>query len=444
MFNVDSSILDVDGSRLLRCNVIKLDELVPSTDAELRSRYRYLVRVAPTIPSEAAFSELQQALGLTYGKRSILADPTLDNLISPTSAYVHDWMHALFVDGVVNLCMFLVFETFIVLGFKGVYESFAGFLSHWKYPGRLHGDRLSEIFSSERRDKHRAAKHIKCQASDLLSICSVLGLYINAVLLPLAINDGACHTMSRLLYVVDLIVSSARLDLPPATLLAAIHKFLEAFVGSFGNKYLTPKCHWLLHLPETLSRLGMLMNCFCLERKHKWAKRYAEGIQNTSGSPSVSLLSEVLCHDIANISDASAFDFNVGLIAPRPAPKTTRGLIFRTVELEADDALEVSIAKAARFSPLAVCQTGDVVLVRDGDGLKAGRVKLHCAVSGISLAFIMPFTLHSRRPHTALAVWHDDSDVIEAFETSDILAAVEYCVYPSGRIGTPVPIEYNA
>ena len=175
IFFSDSKTVAADGSRLLKCGVIRLDELVPATDDELRRRYRYLVRLAPTIPSEEAFKDMQQATGLTYGKRGILADPSLDRLISPTKAYVHDWMHDLFVDGVVNLCVYLVFEVFIDMGYKGVYESFAEFLSHWSMPGRLHGVHLNDILSADRRDKHRAAKHVKCQARDLLSICGVLG-----------------------------------------------------------------------------------------------------------------------------------------------------------------------------------------------------------------------------------------------------------------------------
>ena len=143
------------------------------------------------------------------------------------------------------------------------------------------------------------------------------------------------------------------------------------------------------------------------------------------------------------MSDQCAFSFDVRLVAPRAAPKKTRGLIFRTVELEADDALEVSVAKTARISHLAICQTVDVVPVRDGDGFRAGRVTLHCDVAGNTLPFITPFSLQSRRAGTSLAIWRG-GDEATVFEARDMFTAVEYCVYPSGRIGTLLPIEYNA
>ena len=88
--------------------------------------------------------------------------------------------------------------------------------------------------------------------------------------------------------------------------------------------------------------------------------------------------------------DSAAFDFDVGLITPRTAPKKTRSFIFRTVELEPDDELPVSVARGARISPVASCHQGDVVLVRDQDDKEAGRVKLHCNVAGIQLSFIAP------------------------------------------------------
>ena len=75
-----------------------------------------------------------------------MADPSLDSLISPTNAYTHDWMHGIFVDGVMHLCIDLVFESFIRKGYTGIYESFSDFLSHWHFPGRLDGNHLREIF----------------------------------------------------------------------------------------------------------------------------------------------------------------------------------------------------------------------------------------------------------------------------------------------------------
>ena len=118
--------MDEDGTHLLRCNQIKLDELVASTDRELLTNARFLQRRSARFrPRE--FRQLQQAIGLTYAPHGLLLDQYVDRLISPTDAYMHDYMHALFVDGVINLTIYLCFEECIKAGQVGVYESVLSF-----------------------------------------------------------------------------------------------------------------------------------------------------------------------------------------------------------------------------------------------------------------------------------------------------------------------------
>ena len=76
------------------------------------------------------FIRLQQAVGLTYAPHGILIDRSLDLLIQPTDVFMHDYMHALFVDGVINLTIYLCFEEYIKAGQVGVYEAFSEFLSN--------------------------------------------------------------------------------------------------------------------------------------------------------------------------------------------------------------------------------------------------------------------------------------------------------------------------
>ena len=77
-------------------------------------------------------------------------------LIQPTDVFMHDYMHALFVDGVLNLVIFLCFEAFIKSGKTGIHESFSEFVSNWKFPGKFHANHLSDIFTSDRRDRQSA------------------------------------------------------------------------------------------------------------------------------------------------------------------------------------------------------------------------------------------------------------------------------------------------
>ena len=176
---------------------------------------------------------------------------------------------------------------------------------------------LSVVTSTGKRVALNAKQATCCQ-------CVALSLFVQTVLLPRNIHNAACHAMLSLLFLVDLIVATARLTVSPARLLAAVHFFLKAYVDAFGEEWLIPKCHWLLRLAETLKRFGNLLNCFCLERKHRWPKRYATDLQNTSQNASASLLSEVVCQHIASLAAPGAFDFEVGLTGGRAAPKKSR------------------------------------------------------------------------------------------------------------------------
>ena len=439
LFTHDSNVHAADGTHLLRCNLIKLHELVASTDNELRTNARFLESMSRTMGAEQ-FIRLQQAVGLTYAPHGILIDRSLNLLIQPTDVFMHDYMHALFVDGVLNFVIFLCFEAFIKSGKTGIYESFSEFVSNWKFPGKFHANHLSDIFTSDRRDRHRAAKHIKCQASDLLALLGVLVLYVRTVLLVLEQNPDACRALLSLVELSQHVVATGRIPITPEKLLGIVHRFLEEFTNAFGFEWLTPKCHWLLHLPEALGRHGRLFNCFVLERKHRVPKRYATDMQNVFAGTSKALLTEVVCHHLSSLK-AADFDYVVGLIRGRPARSKSRRLILAALGLD-DDGTAVLTASEARFSPLATCRRDDIVLLRDGTGMRAARIQLHCMVANECVSLVQPFTLHRRMPGTALAVWQVNDGPHECWELKAILAAVEFCVYPDGRVGTLLPIEF--
>ena len=440
LFTHESAMTADDGSHLLRCNVIKLDELEASTDTELRNNARYLDQEFNNLGA-GAFNRLQQAMGLTHTPCGILLDRSLDRLLSPSESFVHDPMHALFVDGVVNLVVYLCFEAHIQSGAVGIYESFSEFLSHWCFPARLNATHLSDIFASDRRDKHRDAKHIKCQASDMLSVLGPLSIFVRSVLLPRGTCNAACNAMSSLISLVDLVGATARVEVLPARLLGAVHCFLEHFVEAFGYECLIPKAHWLLHFADTLEKFEVLPNCFVLERKHRLPKRYATDLHNISGNASRSLLSECVCQHLSTLR-ACSFEFRISLLQPRRASLKTRREIHQILELD-DNGRVVMVSSVARFSPVAICNRKDVVLLRDGGGFTAGRVHVHVNIADIVLSLVQPFRFQRRSPGSSLAIWEVPHSPVECWETSDILASVEYIVYPDASVGTILPLEYR-
>ena len=435
-----SNIVAEDGSNLLRCDVITADGLEAATDNELRTNMRYLEQESTRVSPEA-FKLLQQALGLTYHDRNVLIDRQLDSLLHPVHAYTHDWMHCLFVDGVANLTLYLAFEACITSGMDGVYNSFSNYLATWRFPARLHAHHLGDIFKDDRRQSHRDSHHIKCQASDLLTIMGPLVQFTKQVLQATGVAPLACLALLCLVDLTDLIVATARTAVAPPMLLEEVQRFLASFVAAFGFDWLTPKAHWLLHLPAQLQRFGRLLNCFCLERKHRVPKRYATELKNTAHCASASLLKESICHHFAVVKHA-AFSYTVALVNKRPASKKTRKEIWKLFELD-EDGSPIFVASVARFSPVALCSRSDVVLVVDGDGFRAGRLEANYEIHDCILSLIRPFTLVRRDPNSPLAVWEVVDGPSETFETKDILASVEYCEYPDGNVATILPLEFR-
>jgi hypothetical protein len=442
LFTSTSRICDQDGASMLICTATNLADLQPSTDAELRTNARFLEGKASVLRNDD-FLLLQQSMGMTHHKKALLLDRSLDAYLSPTKVYMHDWMHALFVDGVVNSCIYLLFEAFITIGFKKVYTTFSDYSSNWKFPKRLHAAHLSEIFSASRKDKHRDAKHIKCQASDLLTLTPVLALFTRKVLLSFGVCREECIAFLALADVVELILSTSRNKVTAPQLLGRVHRFLDTFVHAFGEDYMTPKYHWLLHLPECLLKFGLLLNCFVLERKHRCGKRYATDLANTSRNPSKSLLSEVLSHQLGLLQQPAAFDFEIGLVGGRAATPKARRLILQALGQEDDDDdLIISVADESRFNQFGSCHRNDVVLVREGNSFRAGRVELHCSIEGEALSFINIWSLVSHEPAQGYAVWKQ-SDSAEVCFTSDIIDTISSVSLPDGNVGTLLPVDYR-
>jgi hypothetical protein len=441
LFTDKSNICDEDGTHLLRSNVIRTEQLEEASSNELRKVARYIASKVGTMGVDA-FTELQQSLGVTHHPHAILLDRSLDEIVQPTEILMHDWMHGLFVDGIANVLVYLLFEAFIQKGLLRVYETFSDYAATWMWPLRLHGDHLAAIFETGRRDKHRAAKHIKCQASDMLSLIGVLAVFTKKVLMHVGTCNAECAAFLAFVDVVDLLTNTQKFNVRPSALSDAVHKFLQLFTETFGFDWMTPKFHWLLHFAKLLQKLGMLLNCFALERKHRIAKRYATEISNTSKDPSKSILMEVVSHQFAMLDRPGAFMFEIGLVDGRPAPAKLRRTIADALALVATDIVRVS--RTSRFNSFATCKQNDVVLVKDADAVYAGQVQLHFDANGVPVSMIDMWELHSYTDvDVGYAIWKKKG-TIEFIDTALILDVMTYQLLEGGMVGTILPFEFRA
>ena len=375
---------------------------------------------------------------MTYHPNSLLLDRSLDSLVNPVGIYVHDWMHGLFVDGVFNTVVYLLFEECIQSGMANVYETFEGYLAKWEWPGRISNmGHVAQIFSAQRKAKHREAKHIKCQASELMTVAGVLALFVQRVLLPAGVRNDACKAFLACADMVDFITHANRGRVTPELITASVHKFLAQFVAVWGEDWTVPKFHWLLHYSRVLRRFGMLFNCYVHERFHRIAKRYATDVKNYNRAIG-GILREVTSHKLALLADTNAFNFEVGLVDPRPASARVCGTVQRLLGM--DTTLAISTASVSRFSELAVCSVNDMALVKAGDSFKLGRIKVHVDIGGVAASVVSWHDVEHQFRGQGYSHWRA-TDHLEIIETGLILDTVPYTLMRNGIVGILHPCE---
>ena len=446
-FSQSSNICDDDGTNLLACNTIKHSELKLSTSKDIRKVARHIQKKSPDGESPAppaAFTALQQALGMTYHKHSLLLEKKLDPYIKPVESYMHDWMHAIFVDGIWNVTLFLLLESMLLAGYKDVYQMLSSYVACWTWPNRIHqgSAHFSDIFSDDRKTTHRKAQRIKCQASDGLSLTPVIALFIMNVLMKLdKVPMEECIAFLALVDIIELIQTMGKMAVQPDQLLECCESFLKHFTAVWGFEWMTTKFHWILHFGDQLrtSPLGKLLSCFCLERKHRSAKRYAGEMANTTRRTGISLLKEVVCHHLGQLEAPDAFDFEVGLVKGMRPSKKIKKLLTAELHLDSEEADAIEYSIDARFSPLGTCHKGDLVLYFDigGSELRAGIVQLHCQLHGMTITMITALKLHKLGDQNTMSLWTQlDTSCIE---TEQI---VDTAVFKDGnRLAVLIPVD---
>lgn len=150
------------------------------------------------------FAALQQASGLTFHPRSILADIPLREHIRPIAMTNFDWMHNFAVGGVFNTEMHaMLLRCKEVLGIR--YAQFDCFVqAAWTFPSWQHTHQVSEVFSIVR--ERAGADTFKATASEILMVYPLVREFIVSILRPAGGLEAECESMLHLCGVLDLLL----------------------------------------------------------------------------------------------------------------------------------------------------------------------------------------------------------------------------------------------
>lgn len=217
---------------------------------------------------------------------------------------------------------------------------------------------------------------LKCSASELLSLYGLLR-YLVALLVP-RLPELAAHLASfcAACEVLDTLLAAKRGELEvgaaAAVLRAKLSEHMRLHLAAYGNVGVRPKHHWMADVPEQLTRDGLILDTFVVERGHLKVKAVADDIDNT-GRFERSVLAGVLNVSLNPDSGSSPHAL--------PAAVALGEGIF--------------VAKTMRVHGVTMA-AGDIV----GFGESVGRVESCLAIGGIlcvaieSLRRVGEHTLH--------------------------------------------------
>ena len=420
------------GEMCQACSLTLYSEMDFATNDEVRGTVRRLADVAANRPGELALR--QQACGFNHNRMNLLLQPSLDTVIRPVHNMAHDWMHTLMVHGVFNTVMYLMLMALQAEVHDAVPKLHAYILT-WKLPvrlGRGSTAALADALSTTRWKSSVKAKSFKCTASDGMSMYRIVASFIFAVYLKARVCVDECEAFMKLCDVLDQLAVVAKGGVTPKQLHDAVDIFLRACLKAGWKAFLHPKFHWLIHLAVELQQFGMLFTCWVHERKHKMVKRYLTNMRNTR-SQETSILAEITCQHLHDLSPATVFDLTIGLRPPLSPCKDSTLLHHLCEGLHIHATAIGRMSKTARVSKFEVVSTDDVVVFVDYDKLSIGQIKFFVVIDGVGMAVIAPWRFHSKRIEQGTAEL-ECSDKVTARPCRDICAACTYRHKENGSV----------
>jgi hypothetical protein len=334
------------------------DETVCAIHSKLQQKH--------DVEEPGQFVTTQKQLGFTYSIGSILLCPLLKTIYKPVSATVYDWMHCMLLEGVFSIT---VGEMMAELRpFKVAYQDLGEFVSKWTWPSRISTKAATgkDVFKPAKFKGWYKDVKFKTTASESLSLYPIMSVFFAEEKARHPLHDtGGITCFFLCCDVLDALQKVSRKRCTPEELAEVIVRFLKFFKLKFGEDPMTPKFHYIIHLPQMLRDHSIIFPCFVHERKHRELKRYAGMLRNTSCDFERSLLEDITNQQIGIVEDAN-FSLLPRLCHPLPRPSVK---IVDELRHTFGYDVVIKIGKSARFSEWGIAAVGDLVLA-DVEGRK--------------------------------------------------------------------------
>ena len=225
-------------------------------------------RVVAGNMTKAAFKNLEMIQGLNHNPDGMLADPFLRRHVKATETYTSDWVHDTLQDGVFTGEAWLFLKACRPYGISS--EDVRSFLADdtWQFPffARTKARALWRVFDSFRSSSSSEADKLKCSASELLGLYSLLRYLFDSRLPHHEELTAKRESFAAACKILDLIllakrgVTSAVETSGP--LLVAIQEHLRLHKLAYGTTFIKPKNPLVDGRSATISARQIGLRCF--------------------------------------------------------------------------------------------------------------------------------------------------------------------------------------
>ena len=357
----------------------KLKQLDIATDQQILSSWTRMQERSRSC-NKTEFKQWSQASGIDFSQHALLLSSKLraQKLLKPISQYMHDYMHGLCSNGVMNWIIFLLIQALAANGLANIWTLLHGFVQLWTQPA-VHKCNVQRLFQAKAVEGHKKAGKFKCSASEILALYKVLAHYVQTCCLPngICLLESACFL--AWCKVLDYCLSIPAVAKPDHNqLLSFVEAALGTTVAAGWSEEFKPKMHWSLHYADSLKRHAQLPACWSMERKHKDIREYGNVLCNTAHWEA-SLMKSVIAEHIFTLGEESALFERKNCLqnAKTITKKIMASLCNAGVIPEGMTCMQ---SLNCKLSSGATVTSGDVVYLQNVDGCSPAfnAAQVHC------------------------------------------------------------------
>ena len=222
----------------------------------------------------AELKDVQQAYGLKCTAQGLLADRALRRCFTVQDAFRYDWVHTMLADGLLTTEAWGLVAACEARGVCTQGDIAAFLQEGWEVPQyrRHQGRALWRVFNEHGSATNSKEGTIKCKASELLKLCSLLRHFVETRVAADARVAAECRCFLLACKACDILLLAKRRALSHADAAARLEAVLAEYRAEhkrvYGTARVKPKCHWIWDVAEALRRDRWIFDAFIIERLH--------------------------------------------------------------------------------------------------------------------------------------------------------------------------------